>query len=332
MGCNIEIHNNRERAQRPHVASGERVMRLKPRHNAAVNQWWMCDEGRYAYHAIDRDRLTQVQRNERGALRAADRAGTILAGPAVSGAGEEVPRAAWRVATWDEGLRLIVEAIQPLRQAKRMERVGMLLSTHLTNEDLYVAKRFCAAFGIQRVAVQAAPMGRADALLMKADKSPNTRGAQALGFSFEAEALLQQAAHNELDVLYVFGHDLTDRHGQALVQHASERVRLFILQGSNQHPTVSLAHVVLPSAVYAEKDGTFTNGQGRVQRIRPAFPPLGEAKGDWQILVELGARLGVALPFPNSQAIFKELAAHEPAFKGLSYETISDQGAMLHDH
>ncbi len=305
MGCNIEIHDNREREQRPHIAKGERVMRLKPRHNPDVNQWWMCDEGRYAYHAIDQDRLTQVQRNERGALRAAH---------------------------WDEALALIVETLKSLQQAQRMDRVGVLLSTQLTNEDLYVAKRWCAALDIRRVAVQAAPAGRSDSLLMKADKSPNTRGAQALELSFDGAALLQQAARNELDVLYVFGHDLVNRHGHALIQQASECLRLFILQGSNSNPTVPLAHLVLPSAVYAEKDGTFTNVQGRVQRIRPACPPLGDAKGDWQILVELGARLGATLPFADSQAIFKELAAHEPAFTGLSYETIGDQGAMLHGH
>jgi NADH-quinone oxidoreductase subunit G len=262
----------------------------------------MCDEGRYAYHAIDRDRLTQVQRNERGALRAA---------------------------RWDEALALIVETLKSLQQAKRMDRVGMLLSTQLTNEDLYVAKRFCEALDIQHVAVQGAPVGRSDQLLMKADKSPNTRGAQAMGLSFDGAALLQKAAHNELEVLYVFGHDLVDRHGLSLIQQASECLRLFILQGANSNPTVPLAHLVLPSAVYAEKDGTLTNVQGRVQRIRPAFPPLGDARGDWQIMAEVGKRLGVAWSFTDAEAIFKDLAAQEPAFKGLSYEKIGDQGALL---
>ena len=104
---------------------------------------------------------------------------------------------------------------------------------------------------------------------------------------------------------------------------------LVVYQGTNTNGMSSVAHVILPSAVAAEKDGTFTNIQGRVQRIWPAVTPLGESKPDSQILIELAALLGVPLNLPDAQSAFAQLAKQEPAFAGLTYEAIADHGALL---
>ncbi len=303
MGCNIEIHDNRERKERPHVAQGARVMRLKPRYNADVNQWWMCDAGRYGYKAIDEQRLTTVQhRNGHG----------------------------HQTSTWSDALDLLASTLRRLQEARQMDRAGVILSTQLTNEDLYVAKRVAQALGIRNVAVQGpARPGRQDDFLMKADTSPNTRGAQALGLSLDAAGLFARAARGELTTLYVCGPDVIEAYGQAAADQVKNCVELFVYQGSNAGGSVQAAHLVLPAAVYAEKDGTFTNDQGRVQRIRPAFAPLGEAKPDWQIWTELAARLEVPVSFTDAAAVFADLAAREPAFKGLTYEIIGDAGALL---
>jgi len=304
MGCNIEIHTNREREARKHVADGARVMRLKPRYNADVNQWWMCDEGRYAYHAIDDKRLV----------------GCMVRGP--EGA---------REATWSESLTRLAQAIGHLRASNKLDRIGVVLSTHLTNEELYAAKRIFGQLGIRNVVVQPAKQGGSDNLLLKSDKSPNTRGAQALGLSFDAAALWQKAARKELSVLYVFGHDLVDVLGEVPAKALPQQVELLVFQGTNLNHSVELAHLVLPSASYAEKDGTFTNVQGRVQRIRAAVAPIGESRSDAAILVELSNALGNAATWTEAEAIFRELAEREPAFRGLSYASVSDQGAMLAD-
>ena len=332
MGCNIEVHYNRERPDRPHVAGGDRVMRLKPRYNPDVNQWWMCDEGRYAYKRIDHGRIAQVE------LRGVDgdRGGTVLAAERSERSesrswDEEVPRRNGDAAhqpTWDEALDVLAQRFQTLRDAKQLDKIGVILSTYLTNEDLYVAKRLFNALGIRHVAVQAPKPGKGDELLLKPDKSPNTRGAQALGLSLEGALLFERAARKELSVLWLFGHDAAALYGQAAEQ-AAANLELFVFQGSNANMSSKLAHVVLPSAVYAEKDGTFTNIQGRVQRIFQAFDPMGEAKPDWQILLELGRRLGATLDFADANAVFADLAANEPAFNGLSYEILGDQGALL---
>ncbi|MBI3324514.1 MAG: molybdopterin-dependent oxidoreductase [Candidatus Omnitrophica bacterium] len=301
-GCNIEIHDNRQRAARPHVAGGKRVMRLKPRFNPDVNKWWMCDVGRYAYHAIDDGRLEQVQvRTDNGAA----------------------------PGTWDDALGHVAQTLAQFKQQDRLARVGVILSTWLTNEDLYVAKRLFGELGVRKLTVQGPKPADGDGFLLKADHSPNTAGARALGLSFDAIALVEQAARGEISILYVFGHDLAELVGEQAAAGALQRLERLIFQGTHPNQTSRSAHVVLPSAVYAEKDGTFTNDHGRVQRIAQAVEPLGESRLDWRILLELGQRLGVALEFADARAIFKEMASREPAFRGLSYETIGDQGALL---
>ena len=304
-GCNIEIHHNREREWRPHIANGERVMRLKPRHNADVNRWWMCDEGRYGYRFIDERRLSHVQLRD-GA-----------AGP--------------RQATWDEAYALLTSTLVRLKAAQSLDQVGVILSSHLTNEDLYAAKRVFGELGVSRIVFQRPKPGRRDDLLLQADKSPNARGAAALGITEGAESLLALVEQKKLRALFVFTQDLVELFGGTRVQVAAKQLELLAFIGTNENPTAVAAHVVLPSAVYAEKDGTFTNFQGRVQRIRAALGPWDEAKPEWQILSELAGALGLTTTFTDAPAIFAELAKAEQAFQGLSYHAIGDQGALLQD-
>jgi len=301
-GCNIEIHDNREREWRGHIAGGARVMRLKPRYNPDVNRWWMCDEGRYGYRPIDERRLTEVQLRQDGAVR---RAG------------------------WDEALERLSGRLRALRDAKRLDEAGVILSSRLTNEDLYVAKRVFGELGVTQVVFQRPTSGRDDALLLRADRSPNARGAGALGIREGAEALLKRAAEGQLCLLIIFTQDLFDVFEPSAVESALRAPELAVFLGTNANPTADLAHVVLPSAVYAETEGTFTNFEGRVQRIRAALDPLGEARPDWEILADLAGRLGLSMSFADAPAVFAELAQKEPAFAGLSYEAIGDQGALL---
>ncbi len=301
-GCNTVIHNNRERDWRPHIADGGRVMRLKPRFNADVNKWWMCDEGRYGYKFIDENRLAAVQVRESGAQRAA---------------------------TWEEGLGRVANALAALRQAKQLDRAGVILSSHLTNEDLFAAQTFFKKLGLTNVVFQRPKPGKSDQLLLQADKSPNARGAQALGIAEGAQALLARAAKKELKLLWVFTQDLTQVFDAALVRQAAAGVELFIFQGTNANPTADMAHVVLPSTVCAEKEGTLTNFQGRVQRIQAAVLPAGDSRADIAICQLIGELLQVELPFADAASTFAQLAAGVPAFTGMTYANLGQSGALL---
>lgn len=83
--------------------------------------------------------------------------------------------------------------------------------------------------------------------------------------------------------------------------------------------TAKLAHVVLPAACFAEKDGTFTNTERNVLKVRKAVDPPGESRPDWEILIEIGNRLGLPMQYQKPSDIFDEMASLTPSYSGLDY-------------
>jgi NADH-quinone oxidoreductase subunit G len=300
QGCNVDIHYVLDR---PHLNEGARVLRLKPRYNAEVNQWWMCDEGRYGFEWIDKGRLTKVRR--RG--------------------GE---------ASWEQATAAIASELATLRENGLGSRLGVIASAQLTNEELFLLHEiFQRGLGAQVTASVPPRPGSSDDFLIKADKNPNTRGAALLGLSGppapDLSHIVNEVLQGRIDALWVFGHDVTSMFGADTVEQLSRDLRLFVFSGTNDNRTASCAHWVLPTAAYVEKDGSFVNCHGRVQRIGRAFPPLGDAVEDWRLLLEISTRLNQPLPWRNPQEIFLALAATFAPFTGLSYESIGLQGAAL---
>jgi len=303
-GCNIEIHFNERLNPRYHE---KRVHRLKPRHNAEVNGYWMCDEGRYAYHAIDApDRLREPMIREGETLRAA---------------------------SWEEAIHRTAEALTDTTGRHGAQRAAVLASPQLTNEELYYLRRlFQDSLEIENIEyrVPAREPGYSDNILITADKNPNSRGAEALSLAGRgAQAILRACADGQIRFLYIFHHDLLKGFDKDFVRAALGRVEFVVFQGSWGHGTSELAHVLLPAAVYAEKEGTFTNFQGRIQRIHAAVPVLGESLPDLEILGRLAAALGAPLPPPSPADVFAAIAAGVPAFAGMDYETVGDSGRLL---
>ena len=92
----------------------------------------------------------------------------------------------------------------------------------------------------------------------------------------------------------------------------------------NMTDTARCADVVLPAASFAEKDGTFTNCERRVQRVRRALPPPGQARADWQILAAIAEQLGCGqlMHWPDAESVFAEMASLTEAFSGMSYSRL----------
>jgi NADH-quinone oxidoreductase subunit G len=290
QGCNIDLHYVLDR---PHLNDGNRTVRVKPRHNAEVNQWWICDEGRYGFGWIDGGRLRKVR------------------GPGGS-------------ATWEQALTAISKALGGAR-------IGVIASAQLTNEELFLIREiFRGALGAEVTTSVPQQPGSCDDFLLKADKNPNTRGATLLGLADAdkpgAGQIVDEAFAGNIDVLWVTGHDLVELFGEEKARRLSERVSLLVFSGTNENATVPLAHWVLPSAAYVEKDGTFVNCHGRIQRIGRAFPPLEDSCEDWRILLDLAARLGLPCEWKGPEQIFHAMSTTLQAFEGLSYEIIGAQG------
>ena len=91
-------------------------------------------------------------------------------------------------------------------------------------------------------------------------------------------------------------------------------------------PTTDLAHVVLPGAAFAEKEGTFSNTERRVQLLRKAVEPPGESKPDWQIIQELSSRFGYPMDYTSPRAIMEEIAKLTPSYGGITYDRLQGDG------
>ncbi|MGH7493096.1 MAG: molybdopterin-dependent oxidoreductase [bacterium] len=302
-GCNIEVYTNTERK---HHAEGRRVVRLKPRFNAEVNQWWMCDIGRYTFKAVDEpSRLTApLMKN-----------------------GEE-----WIATTWEVALAAAADKIK----SALPERVGLIASSQMTNEDLFALRHLADKLHIQNLAGTVTPKEspKQDNFLLKSDRNPNTRGATLIGFGDDGVAafkLLREARAGKLAVLVIFHHDLTVGFDQEFIASVLQNVPTVIFAGTHQHATSAMAHIVLPAAAWTEKDGTFTNYADRVQLLRKAVDPMGDALPEWKIVKRLGRELGVALPYLEAQDVFAALTHEIPAFRDLSYERVAAQGFKLGD-
>ena len=121
------------------------------------------------------------------------------------------------------------------------------------------------------------------------------------------------------------------------VRTAFERLDLLVVQDIFLTETAQMADVVLPGACFAEKDGTFTNTERRVQRVRRAVEPPGDARSDWQIVLDLARRIDSLQPipsagpfagwdYPSPAAVMDEIAALTPSYGGISHERLEGQG------
>jgi len=117
------------------------------------------------------------------------------------------------------------------------------------------------------------------------------------------------------------------------VDKALRQLDCLVVQDLFMHETAELAHVFLPAAAFAEKDGTFTNSERRVQRVRKAVDPPGQARADWWITSELAKRVALQLgetapgfDFASPAEIFDEMARLWPAISGLSYARLESGG------
>ncbi len=125
--------------------------------------------------------------------------------------------------------------------------------------------------------------------------------------------------------LLLFGEDpvVTDP-DQNQVKASLKNLDLLVVAELTMTETAKLADIVLPAASFAEKDGTFTNCERRVQRVTRALPPLGEAKGDWQWLQALAKQMGSQqLNWANSEEVFNEIASLTPSYQAMTYQKIS---------
>src|SRR5262249_32089898 len=211
----------------------------------------------------------------------------------------------------------------------------VITSPQMTNEELYLVRKiFFDHLKIPLLHYHISPKAEAseDNFLIRKDKNPNTMGAELIlseQKGLPVEGMLELARNETIKLIYIMHANLVSEFGLNQVREALNIVPTVIYQGTNNSEMVDFSTYVLPAATYAEKDGTFTNHQGRVQRIFSAVTPLEESRPSLDIFGELASHLGVPVKSTNASDVFDELAAEFPAFSGMSYKTIGHSGQSL---
>jgi NADH-quinone oxidoreductase subunit G len=303
-GCNVRVDVNPVK---------ERIYRMVPRENADVNAWWMCDDGRHGWgyvHSDERLLFPTKGRNEDEDL--------VL---------------------WEAALTYVRDEMTRIRKEHGPASVAALASPFLTNEEQFLfGKLVKEALSGARVALRSTVAAEGDVrfksgFTIRADKSPNSRGAReilgSLGLHLEpSEEIWSGVREGKIRALLYAGGDPVPAFTQAELG-AIGSLELLVVQDILKSDLSRAAHVVLPGAAFAEKDGTFTNHAGRVQQLRPALKPPGDARPDWMILQDLGNALGGQMAVSSAADVMAAVAREIRGYAGVSQDALGTVGLQI---
>jgi NADH-quinone oxidoreductase subunit G len=272
-----------------------KIHRINPRENEAVNAYWMPDSHRLNYTYIHReDRLKEP----------------LLKGAAVR---------------WKEAVAAATESLKQHGEG----RTAIIASARMTNEELFLAKRLARTLGSDLIDIRPRAQ-KGDGFLVSDDGNPNTRGAQLLGVTSATPGsrlgdIAAGIASGKITSLIVLGENpLHCGLNETDLSKLASLVVIDIL------PNASLKHAsaVLPGSASAEKRGSMVNVNGRLQRLNRALTAPGHARDDWEILSDMLKGLG-ADGASSLEDLFKQMAAETPALAGLNLGKIGDLGVTL---
>ena len=130
--------------------------------------------------------------------------------------------------------------------------------------------------------------------------------------------------------MYVMGEDIViSEPNVSRLEQGLNNIDFVVVQDIFLNETCRFADVILPAACFAEKDGLFTNSERRVQLVRKAVEPPGEARADWQIITDLANAAGASWQFSHPREVYAEMAKDAPKFAGISHERIDAAGVGL---
>ena len=291
---------------KPEWAKGPRLARITPRLNPAVNDYWMCDIGRFQYHFVESDdRLTRPLR--RGASGVLQPAG------------------------WRDALTWLREMAAAAPGPGGRPAIRFLASAHASLEELVLLGQIARGLdgdGAERRIgvswrVSEKPQPERTRFRVPRVDAPNVAGARDLGVGApplasggpDLSGLKADVAAGRVDALYVLDPGPAGSIGDvawAIEARAEGRLKALVVQGVLMNDLSAAADLVLPGATYLEKDACYTNEQGLVQAASQALVPPGDAMEDWQVLVNVGVALGVGLAYASSAHVRADIAAAMP--------------------
>jgi len=324
-GCNIELW----------VRNNE-VLRLVPKYNEDVNSYWMCDHGR-----VNTFKFVNAE--------------SRVDGPHIRVEGNLI-----RVG-WDEAF---AEAASRLKGFGKDE-IAVLGSAFTTVEDNYIAAKFAkSVLGTGNLDfVRHVDPTFGDDILRRNDITPNSFGAELAGIKpskngNDFNGIIKAIKEGKIKALYILEDDLIAANPE--LENIFAKLDLLIVHATNFNKTTVLADIVFPASTYAEKNGTFVNFSGRVQRIRPAVATLDvdralegmsmsrwdkfgtkfdrwaqgkhfDARSSWKIIVGLASAMGHKMKYGMAEEVFLDLAANDQVFNRLDYDILGELGVQLNN-
>ena len=322
-GCNIKIG----------VKNNE-ILRLNPRKNLEVNDYWMCDHGRLDTfkHINDKEQRISTPKIKLNELYNSNERQTSVG--------------------WDEA---VAKASSKL--TSHAGKIVFLASPFSTLEDNYTLKKFVNEIGhtddIYYIPHIDETFG--DDILRKSDMTPNSTGCRFLGFKEITQEIIDKLKTDKNYLLFALNdvvNFISDDNEFETIFPTS--IQIFSLKNKFTH----LADALFPISSYAEVNGTFMNFQNRIQRLKPAITTLEEerllgeyslsrldkfgapndrwthgnkfnARPGWKIIKQIAQAMGHHFNFENSEEVFVEFCNSYPQLKGLDYNAIGSSGFKI---
>lgn len=320
-GCNsiIGVRNNQ-------------ILRIEPRENLGVNDYWLCDWGRL--NTIKDINDEKIRFNS----------------PKIKLHEDSLDAEEQIDVNWDEA---VSKAASHLKKYDSSE-IMFVASAFSTLEDNYALKKFAKEIfnndNIFYIPYTDEAFG--DDILRRSDKTPNSAGLKLLGINELSDETLELLNSGKIKLLYVLNDDVSRIKDSASVL---KNIQSSIQQITFVNNYSSQANVIFPVSSYAEINGTFVNYMNKIQRLRPAVATLeqerliGEfqlsrwdkmgshndrwthgtkfsARPGWKIIIQLAKVMGHDFKFENSEEVFTELCSSVPGLNGYDYETIGSKG------
>jgi len=317
-GCNVRIdyddnpyHGHKKTYQmkthRTPPTAMQRIQRLKPRDNDAVNGSWMCDAGRYGYRPTDD--------------------GSRLGQP-LTRQGSEL-----KVIEWDTAVKALASGLFEAMKGGA-GKIAVVASPMLTSEELYAVK----AFFIDQLKLPNVdhnlpgdPEWYGDDLLRTPDPFPNRIGAEWIGIEpgvggIGVSGLEDAVKAGKIDTLVTL---LADPRTFLSTEAVAKLKRRYGILRNLSEGTEGAYDLVLPAASWGEYRGLFTNFRGRVQRAERAFEPFGQAKPVWKIVSDLSAHFKKPQHLDSHADALKALMNNVPYYREMSWDAVGDEGLTL---
>jgi len=311
------------------------ILRIEPRENSDVNNWWLCDWGRL-------NTIKDLSNPEKRYNL-----------PMIKPEEEEFEADIMIEVAWEEAVSKAVSVL-----SRKKGHLLFIASPFSTLEDNYTLKKFAKEIFNSNEVFYIPNIDETfgDDILRKSDKTPNSKGLEALGIKPLSNEILNDINGGKYKAVYVINDDIR-RDSKLSDAFTNIEDSVFHLNLKNEFAD-SFADIIFSESSYAEINGTFMNFQGRIQRIRPALATLeqerlmGEyslsrldkfgapndrwtkdnrfnARPTWKILKQIAKAFGVNFTFDNSEDVFAELCKEVLGINDMDYDKVGHKGYLL---